>query len=237
MQCHNILIGITGGIEMDFLQGVREATIGESAKTLVDEGLVTAGTFIGTSFIGGQTEKFVLPKDAEGNPIPITEISSTSDKVKAWAGNNVPKIVAWMYLKKSQSPTNELMKDASKALATSIFYDSLVRVSNSGIAPAYPTVFGLGDESVKGTETMSKNDIQQLLQENAVLKQQITKMVRGLPSNTDVQTSQEPRPERQREYGFMNELEPPIVDRRRTQFGFAGETADQEQVAEMFGML
>ena len=220
---------------MDFLGGVKGATLGESAKTLVDEGLVTAGTFIGTSFVGGQTEKIGLPKDADGNPISITDVSPTGDKIKAWAANNVPKVLAWFYLRKHVTglPEDSMYEDASKALATSVMYDTLVRVSNKGVAPMYPTIFGLGDDGAitEDTQSLSSEDVHRILQENAALKQQITGLVKG---SKNVRSAEDmPRPDRERQYGFM---EPPAVETRRREFGFSGDKGG-ESIANVFGML
>lgn len=216
---------------MDFLAGIGEEPVGKVVSGLVAEGGGTAIGFIGAGFLGGQTEKMLLAKDAAGSPIPVVETSTTADKLKAWAGNNAPKIVAWYVLR--GRPIGTALDDVKKAVAGSVMYDTLVRLSNKGVAPLYPTVFGLGDNDVP-IASLSKQEVQRLIQENGVLRQQLVKATQRLSDiekvRSDIESSQYPEI-REREYGFM---QPPAIEERERRFGFAG---DEPSIAQAFGML
>ena len=169
---------------MDWEQ-LREKTLGEVGTTLVAEGAgVTAG-FLGAAFIGRQIQNRVK-NDAD--------IVSTTDKIMAWSANNVPKMAVWYLLKKyapvepgeALTPIKEATLDAKKAVAGSIIFDTLIRLSKGGKNPAsvevygYQLLTGKSPEPQKSVQSTSQTDIQRLIQENSALRAELNKALQRL---------------------------------------------------------
>lgn len=169
---------------MDWEQ-LRERSLGEVGTTLVAEGAgVTAG-FLGAAFVGRQIQNRVKA-DAD--------IVSTTDKIMAWSANNVPKMVMWYLLKKYSptehgevlTPMKEATLDAKKAVAGSIIFDTLIRLSKGGKNPAsvevygYQLLTGKSPEPERSVQTSSQADIQRLIQENSALRAELNKALQRL---------------------------------------------------------
>lgn len=225
---------------MDFIGGINLKQIGTS---LVNEGVGTAGGFLTGAVIGRRSENYFVP-------VPVTPLSTTTEKVKAWAANNIPKIAGW-YLLGKYDAGSEVMLDAKKALMGSVVYDSVLRLANSGVPQLFPTIFGLGGEPITNSADLNK-----LIQKNAYLEAELGKALKQLgvaPGQAgQIRVQEVPgaplpppwplteRSRREQNYGFMPGTQsaqfPEAV--RRRQYGFVGEhQSASEDIAKMFGML
>lgn len=166
---------------MDWEQ-LREKTLGEVGTTLVAEGAGVTGGFLAAGFLGRQIQDRIKSDDA---------IVSTTDKLVAWSANNVPKIALWYLLKKyanvepgeTLTPMKEATVDAKKAVAGSIIFDTLVRLSSGGKNPASVTLFGyrlLSGAPEEQKSASSQADIQRLIQENSALRTELNKALQRL---------------------------------------------------------
>ncbi len=169
---------------MDWEQ-LREKTLGEVGTTLIAEGAGVTGGFLLAGFVGRQIQDRVKSDDA------VTASPTAANKVMAWTANNVPKLALWYLLKKyaavepgeALTPTKEATVDAKKAVAGSIVFDTLVRLSQGGINPARVDLFGyrlLGAEPQKSVQSSSQADIQRLIQENSALRAELNKALQRL---------------------------------------------------------
>src|SRR3990167_8995991 len=156
---------------MDWEQ-LREKTLGEVGTALVSEGAGVTGGFLLAGFVGRQIQ------DRVKSDASVTASPTAANKVMAWTANNVPKVAIWYLLKKYTTvepgevltPMKEATVDAKKAVAGSIVFDTLVRLSKGGTNPAEIDLFGYrllsGSEPQKSTQaTQSQADIQRLIQE------------------------------------------------------------------------
>lgn len=245
---------------MDWEQ-LRERTLGEVTTSLVTSGAGVVGGFVGAAFVGRQIENALKPG--------ITAVSPISDKIVAWGANNIPKAVIW-YLSKGYAiepgeavtPTKEAISDARKAMAGSLVFDSLMRLSNNGVNPATATLWGW---QVLGSGDKTSTDVQRLVQENSALRTELNKALQRLATPPTPVSSAQPAPvvrytpvvpytaqqkpvataettqvaqppaigERERQYGFM---QPPAVQQREKEFGFMT-GGEEKDIAKMFGML
>src|SRR3990167_4634167 len=169
---------------MDWEQ-LREKTLGEVGTSLVAEGAGVTGGFLLAGFVGRQIQDRVKSDDA------VTASPTATNKVMAWTANNVPKLALWYLLKKytviepgeTLTPMKEATVDAKKAVAGSIVFDTLVRLSQGGINPARIDLFGyrlLGAEPQKPVQSSSQADIQRLIQENSALRAELNKALQRL---------------------------------------------------------
>jgi hypothetical protein len=170
---------------MDWEQ-LREKTLGEVGTSLVSEGAGVTGGFLLAGFVGRQIQDRVKSDDA------VTASPTATNKVMAWTANNVPKLALWYLLKKyavvepgeTLTPMKEATVDAKKAVAGSIVFDTLVRLSQGGINPARVDLFGyrlLGAEPQKSSaQSSSQADIQRLIQENSALRAELNKALQRL---------------------------------------------------------
>lgn len=165
---------------MDWEQ-LRERTLGEVGTSLISEGGgVTAG-FLGAAIVGRQIQNRIKADGA---------IVSGTDKIVAWSANNVPKIAMWYLLKRytavepgeTLTPMKEATVDAKKAVAGSIVFDTLVRLSKGGKNPASVDVFGyqLLTGAPDKAAASSQSDIQRLIQENSALRAELNKALQRL---------------------------------------------------------
>jgi hypothetical protein len=78
----------------------------------------------------------------------------------------------------------EATVDAKKAVAGSIIFDTLVRLSSGGVNPASVTLFGYrllsGSEPQKSVQSSPQADIQRLIQENSALRAELNKALQRL---------------------------------------------------------
>lgn len=229
---------------MDFIGGINLKEIGNA---MVTEGVGVAGGFIGGGILGRQGENLIMGKD------PVTQVQievlttdTLSTKIKAYIGNNGPKVAAW-YLMRRYNAGSETTKDVTKALMGSVAFDTLLRLANNGVNPA--AVY-LGDYRIlSGQVSAGGTNVQKLQQENVILKAELNKAVKLLGASSagikvqEVSYAPAPppypltttAPARQEEFGFM---EGPKVRARQRDFGFAGESVmSTDRVAKMFGML
>lgn len=167
---------------MDWEQ-LRERTLGEVSTALVSEGLGVTGGFLAAGFVGRQIQDRVKADSA---------IVTSTDKVMAWTANNVPKFAMWYLLKRyadvepgeAITPMKEATIDAKKAIAGSIIFDTLVRLSKGGTNPAEISLFGyrlLSGGSANSPEMQkTQADIQRLIQENSALRAELNKALQRL---------------------------------------------------------
>jgi hypothetical protein len=170
---------------MDWEQ-LRERTLGEVGTALVSEGLGVTGGFLAAGFLGRQIQDRVKSDDA------VTADPTATNKLMAWTANNVPKLALWYLLKKytpepgeELTPMKEATVDAKKAIAGSIVFDTLVRLSKGGINPAEISLFGYrllsGGPSGSSPEMQkTQADIQRLIQENSALRAELNKALQRL---------------------------------------------------------
>jgi hypothetical protein len=170
---------------MDWEQ-LRERTLGEVGTSLVSEGAGVTGGFLLAGFVGRQIQDRVK-KDAD----VITSPTATN-KIMAWTANNVPKLALWYLLKKYTveepgevlTPMKEATLDAKKAVAGSIIFDTLVRLSKNGVNPAEIDLFGYrllsGSPEPQKSVQSSSADIQRLIQENSALRAELNKALQRL---------------------------------------------------------
>lgn len=231
---------------MDF-EELKKVPLGDAVHAMISEGGAVTGGLLAGGFVGRQVENMVMA-------IPVTPTSTTVDKVKGWAANNVPKFLVWYALRGKTGAA----EDIKKGVVTSAAFDTLMRLMNSGVNPAAATVMGyrvLGDSM--GTNP-DANDVQRLVQEVSMLKTELAKrsiQVQQTPMDPRlppyVGSQAMPSAERDRKYGFMEPAIPgvtrtPVAERRQTRYGFSGETAVMNsggrpgaayvQAGKMFGM-
>ncbi len=170
---------------MDWEQ-LRERTLGEVGTSLVSEGAGVTGGFLLAGFVGRQIQDRVKSDTA------VTADPTATNKIMAWTANNVPKLALWYLLRKytpepgeALTPMKEATVDAKKAVAGSIIFDTLVRLSKGGVNPAEIDLFGYrllsGSEPQKSSvQTSSQADIQRLIQENSALRAELNKALQRL---------------------------------------------------------
>lgn len=171
---------------MDWEQ-LRERTLGEVGTSLVAEGAGVTGGFLLAGFVGRQIQDRVKSDAA------VTASPTATNKIMAWTANNVPKLAVWYLLKKyavvepgeTLTPMKEATVDAKKAVAGSIIFDTLVRLSKGGINPAEIDLFGYrllsgSSEPQKSVQSSSQADIQRLIQENSALRAELNKALQRL---------------------------------------------------------
>lgn len=219
-------------------EGLREATLGDVATTLVSEGGGTAAGFMGGAAIGRQIQNVVKPD---------SEIVTSMDKLKAWGGNNVPKLALW-WLARGYRPggvLGEATNDARKALAGSVVFDTVMRLANAGKNPATASLWGyqiLGQDS--GSARGDGGNVQHVLQENSALRSELNKALQRL-ADMQVPGSEQYRQiyprgleqsglqpitpevaERQRKFQAMEherlQATPPAIQERERKYAFAG---------------
>lgn len=173
---------------MDWEQ-LRERTLGEVGTSLVSEGLGVTGGFLAAGFVGRQIQDRIKSDDA---------IVTSTDKVMAWTANNAPKLVLWYLLRRytpepgeELTPMKEATVDAKKAVAGSIIFDTLVRLSKGGKNPAEISLFGYrllsGGTGSSPEIQKTQADIQRLIQENSALRAELNKALQRLAAPTPAQ--------------------------------------------------
>lgn len=201
----------------------RERDLINLAKEIGSEGVGTAGGFILGGFIGRQVENFVVKT-------PVTETSTLLNKAFAWGANNGSKAVIYLIAKKYDAHSSAT-SEATKALLGSVVYDTLIRLTNKGINPANAMI---GQFRILG-EDGKPVDVNQLKQENSILRTELNKALRTLselppsPRITDMPGYNPDRPdmrgdfrqatvldptERQKEFGSMP-VSPAVAERNR----------------------
>lgn len=182
---------------MDFIGGLREKTLGEVASTLATEGIGVGAGFIGASTIGRRIEDYMM------GAVVIAPTSSLTDKVKGWAYNNVPKVLAWYLLRNYATVApgepltsgKEILVDAKKAIAGSVAFDTILRLVNSGVPVHDPSGYKLlGGQGAEANKTLApapspapaqanlQADVQKLIQENSALRTELNKALQRLAS-------------------------------------------------------
>ncbi len=225
---------------MDF-EELKRLPLGDAAKAIVTEGGATAGGFVGAGVLGRRIQAMVK-SDAE--------VVTITDKAFAWAGNNLPKIGLWYFLR-GKPMLGGASEDFNKGIVTSVAFDTLMRFLNEGRNPASATVMGyeaLGEGS--GTMNTAGNEaVQRLVQENAGLRAELGRMkgvgiqIQQVPYAAGpmdprlppyvgggVSGAAIPPAERERKFAFMQPAIPglprtPGTAERDRRYGFAGETA------------
>jgi hypothetical protein len=229
--------------------GLKERTLGEVGTSLAAEGAgVTAG-FLAAGIVGRQIQNRIK-SDAE--------VVTTTDKIMAWSANNIPKMAMWYLLKKYApvepgevlTPVKEATIDAKKAVAGSIIFDTLVRLSHDGKNTGDLKLWGyqiMSGEPQKSVQSSSA-DTQRLIQENSALRAELNKALQRLATPavspamqyTPVAPTIQAQPgqhERQTKYGFMKKGEEELQSppSRQAKYGFM--KGGENDIASMFGML
>lgn len=229
---------------MDFSE-LRRLPLGEALDAVVSEGGATAAGFGLGGGIGRRFQSMVK-SDAE--------VVTTFDGAKAWAGNNVPKLVAWYFLR-GKPILGAATADVNKGIITSVAFDTGMRLLNGGKNPAVASIMGY--EVMGESRNVNSTEVNALIQENSQLRKQL-----GVQSAEGPMSPRLPPyvgsaiatpDERDRRYAFMpgaagtpGVVKPPGVERRQVRYGFAGEDAPKGatgrpgaayvQAGKMFGM-
>lgn len=199
---------------MDWEQ-LSEKTLGEVGTSLATEGAGVAGGFVGAAFIGRQVQNFVMPDaNIAGN---------IANAAMAWAGNNVPKLAIWYFTRKyavepgeAVTPTKEIVSDARKALAGSVVFDTLMRLTNGGSNPATASIMGwqvLGSGQSPEIQKSQQADVQRLIQENSALRTELNKALQRLATQPTQAQQQQPMMQQQAapEPTVVTQTAPPVV--------------------------
>ena len=162
-------------------EGLREATLGEVANTLITEGVGVGAGFIGASTIGRRIEDYMQP---------TIDPASWSSIIKGWAYNNAPKLAAWYVIRKyvpttAETKTQEMLMDAKKAIAGSVVFDTLLRTTNHGLPVHDPGSYKLlGGKGEQVRTAAPQADMQRLIQENSALRTELNKALQRLAAPT-----------------------------------------------------
>ena len=106
----------------------RQRDIKELTTEVTHEGVGIGGGFMIGGAVGRQVEKMFFRT-------PVTESSSITNKALAWLANNGAKGIVYV-LAKHYDAESEFARNATKALAGSIVYDTVLRIANHGYNPA-----------------------------------------------------------------------------------------------------
>ena len=177
----------------------RERGLKELTSEVTHEGVGIGGGFIVGGVVGRQVEKMLFKT-------PVTDMSPISSKVLAWLANNGAKGAVYL-LAKHYDAGSEFAKEATKALAGSIVYDTVLRVANHGYNPADVSLAGY---RILGSEAgMEPEKVQKLVQENTLLRTELNKALRRLAGvNTSPQINASPYRARERFAGNIPGSEP-----------------------------
>ena len=190
----------------------RERDLKQLTSEIGSEGIGIGGGMIVGGAVGRQVENMLIK-------VPVTPDSTLTNKVMAWAANNGSKAVLYM-LAKTYDANTPITKEATKALAGSIVYDTILRVVNKGYNPADVNLGGYRILGENGTPAQ----MQKVVQENSLLRTELNKALQKLAQDPikpdspgDFKYSGAPSPavaERQRAYGAMP-LTPDAAERQR----------------------
>lgn len=226
---------------MDF-EELKKVPLGSIATTIIQEGGAVVGGLAVSGVVGRQVENMLM------GATPVTPTSTTFDKVKGWAGNNVPKLILYHLLRGRTGA----LEDVKKGAVTSVTFDTLMRLTNNGVNPASATIMGYqvlgeGHGTIGSVGGVDPATVQRLVQENGMLRSEITKLksseirVQQVPYSAGPMDPRLPPyvgssailppAERERKYAFMQPAIPgkaglpPGTESRQVRYGFAGETA------------
>jgi hypothetical protein len=212
----------------------RLSGLGDTTYHVLQEG---AGVGVGFG-VGGYTGYFFESRYAPN----VDAFSSTGDKIKALAINNIPKAALWLGMKMKGPESAKDMSDmmwlnARKGVAGSIGLDIGLRLINH-LAPP---------DMNMGRKVLGQKDAQRLIQENTALRENYNKALAKLSEVTGMQI-QAPRAmaktapgappagelqtPRQKKYAFM-----PGPAARQKKYAFMPGDIDERSVAAAHGML
>ena len=228
----------------------RERGLKDLSTEIGTEGIGIGGGFILGGAVGRQVENMIFKT-------PVTSDSTIGNKIMAWAANNGAKAAIYL-LAKHYDAKSPVTHEATKALAGSIVYDTVLRVANHG--------YNAADVNLSGYRILGENgspeQLNNIVQENQLLRTELNKALTklatmpGTPdSSADFRYGGAPSPavaERQRQYGSMPttpdvyerqkkygampfEQEPGKTSRER-HFGFMTNPSEKVTV-ERFGMF
>ena len=214
----------------------RLSGLGDTTYHVLQEG---AG--VGAGFgVAGYTGSFFESRYAPN----VDAFSSTGDKIKALAVNNIPKAALWLGMRMKGPDNAKDMSDmmwlnARKGVAGSIGLDIGLRLINH-LAPP---------DMNMGRKILGQKDAQRLIQENTALRENYNKALAKLSEVTGMQI-QAPRAKlatpgapgspaggelqtpRQKKYAFM-----PGPAARQKKYAFMPGDIDERSVAAAHGML
>lgn len=212
----------------------RLSGIGDTTYHVLQEGLGVGVGFGTAGYAGSLFENKFAPN--------VDGFSSTGDKLKALAVNNIPKLALWVGMKMKGPESAKDMSDmawlnARKGVAGSIGLDIGLRLINN-LAPPDMNI---------GRKILGQKDTQRLIQENTALRENYNKALAKLSEITGMQI-QPPKaklaappgspPEgalqtpRQKKYAFM-----PGPAARQRKYNFMGQEVDEKNIAAAHGML
>jgi len=197
---------------MKVLEDIRDI---ESLKeNLIDLSVIGIGTgagLIAATEIGKYVEESVIE--------PITENSSTADKVLGWLLNNVPKGIAAYLL--SQMDMGGSPDDVLSRLQTGLIYgfagdialDTYHRIRNQGVPP--PSALSLSGKT--------KSTIQNLTRENAILRSKLEKLSNDGSKTVTVKPTAKPsqtvrlQPNRplEKKYQFVSDVPGVVAEKQK----------------------
>ncbi len=226
----------------------RDRDLATFAKEVTSDGIGIGGGFVVGGLVGRQVENMLIKT-------PVTDTSTLTQKLAAWGANNGAKFVLY-YLAKHYDANSPMTKEATKALAGSVVYDTILRLANNGV--------NMADVSIGGYRILGKTgdvNVQKLVQENSILRTELNKALQklaGVPGGTHPDTASDYRyagededlrrkygsaaispdvAERNRKYGAMPFIENPDKTSRERRFGFASTNPhDDNTRLKMFNM-
>ncbi len=213
----------------------RERGLKELTTEVTHEGVGIGGGFIVGGLVGRQVENILFKT-------PVTASSTISSKLLAWLANNGAKGAVYLLAKKYDADS-PFAKEATKALAGSIVYDTVLRVANHGYNPAEVALAGY---RILGTETgMEPEKVQRLVQENTLLRTELNKALQrlaGIPENVRSPVYPPARetlvapPDSSADFRYGGAPSPAVAERQR-RYGAMPTTADVLERQRKYGAM
>lgn len=207
----------------------RERGLRQLSEEIGTEGIGIGGGFIVGGVIGRQVENMLLKT-------PVTDISPVKDKLVAWFANNGAKAALYSFARRYDAKSG-ITREATKALAGSIVYDTILRIANHGYNPADVSLAGY---RILGSQSMGGAKVQQLFQENTLLRTELNKALQKLASIPNVTRLQESPgyrgPDTSTDFKYGGAPSPAVEERQR-QYGSMPWTPDVMERERRFGSM
>lgn len=199
----------------------------EKLKEVASEVVPAVGGFTLAGVAGRQVQNYFKPDAA---------VVGLTDGLIAWGANNGPKLIAWLLLRSRAVPGSAL-ETANLGIVTSIGFDTLMRLLNSGKNPATATIMNwqvLGESQGRPgiAGAGATGDIQNLIQENGAIRAELNKALQRLAVAGVNVALPDGAEARRRRYGAMDELQTP----RQRKYAFMPDSGMTDLTAK-FGML
>lgn len=209
----------------------RDRGLIELGNEIVTEGIGIGGGFIAGGLVGRRVENLLIKT-------PVDPSSTLAQKLTAWAVNNGSKAVLYV-LSKHYDYKTEITREATKALAGSIVYDTILRLANDGYNPA--------SVSIGSYRILGSNDpavLQRTLQENSLLRTELNKALQRLAGidrplaekiNAEIQ-SNPARPDSPQDFKYGGDISPAVANRQRN-YGAMPWTPDVMERQRRYGAM